>query len=190
MGVAPVLVRLNSKKAAGMPESSATTTAPSMPRPTRIVGVGGDEGVEGEQLHLPRKAVVPVTQLGQGVFAPKIHALKVGQTGHIFPPGTPAKGVEFVAADFALIGSGQIAVEDAGVNRLPVPLGPDGEVGEAVYAAFVGPVENLPVDQPPVAGQPDAAGSDAAQGKADLAGLFVAIEEVVHWVACLWEVGE
>jgi len=75
-------------------------------------------------------------------------------------------------------------VQNASVDCLPVPLGADGEVGEAVDAAFVGPVEYFPVDEPSVAGQTDAACADSTQWEADLTGFFVAVEEVFH-VGCL-----
>ena len=62
-------------------------------------------------------------------------------------------------------------MEHAHILDLVAFLDADSKVGEAIDAALAGPVKDLPIDEPAVARQADAAGADAAQRKADLAGL-------------------
>ena len=71
-------------------------------------------------------------------------------------------------------------MQDAGVDQLIALFDLDGKMRKAVDAALVGAVENFPVDEAPIAGQADAAGANAPQRKADLAGLGATVEEVVH----------
>ena len=106
----------------------------------------------------------------------------MGQSGKILAARPPAKRVEFRREHVTLKGHLQIAVEDTGVGQSVIVLSADGKVGEAVDAAFVGAVEDLPVDQASVAGQPDTAAADAPERKAYLAGFFVAIYEVIHLI--------
>ena len=73
-------------------------------------------------------------------------------------------------------GRKQIAVHHARVDGLSFALRLDAEVGKPVEASFVRAVENFPVAKTAGAVKPDAAGSDAADGKADfpavIAGVF------------------
>ena len=147
-----------------------------------VVFVGGDEGVEGGHPDLAGEGFVPVGELGEWELAAEVDALEVGQAGQVFAAGAPAECAEGRGDELALIGRVQVAVEDAGVGHLAVIFGADGEVGEAVYAAFVGTVEDFPVDEASVAGEADAAGADAAEREADLVGFFVAVDEVLHLV--------
>ena len=151
-------------------------------RDARIVLVGRDEGVKGGQLHLAGKGIIEIRQLGQRIFSTEVNAFEMGQSGKILAARPPAKRVEFRREQVTLKGHLQIAVEDTGVGQSVIVLSTDGEVGEAVDAAFVGAVEDFPVDQTSVAGQPDTAAADATEGETDLAGLFIAVNEVVHLI--------
>jgi len=147
---------------------------------TGVVLVGGDEGIEGGQLELAGEGVVAVRELGYGELTAEVDALEVGEAGQVFAAGAPAECAESGRDELSLVGGVQVAVEDAGVGDFAVVFGADGEVGEAVDAAFVGAVEDFPVDEASVAGEADAAGADAAEGEADLVGFFVAVDEVLH----------
>ena len=70
---------------------------------------------------------------------------------------------------------GQVAVQHPRVEYLAAALRLHGEVAVAVDAALVRAVEDLPVDQPAAAGQPDATGADAAERKRNLPQVFAGV---------------
>ena len=75
--------------------------------------------------------------------------------------------------------------EDAGRFDPAVPFGADGEMGTAVAETFPGVVEDLPVDEPAVAGQPDASGADSADGERDFAQSFTSQfhgKKILSWL--------
>ena len=109
----------------------------------------------------------------------KVTSVEMRDAGHRIAVGAEAEAVELPRARRAgrrpLIGT----VEDAGVEKPAVLLGLDGEMAVAVELMDVGPVADAPIDQPPAAGERDAARSDAAEREGDVASPRAAIDEAV-----------
>src|SRR5690606_14308249 len=123
-------------------------------------------------------------QLRQRIFAAKVHVRKMGQAGQILAPGSPAKCACLCARQFPLIGWLQVTVEDARRNDLALAVwfflfGSNGKVRKTIDAALVGTVEDFPIDQPPISSEANAAGTNAAQRKTNLACLGPTIEKIV-----------
>jgi len=73
-------------------------------------------------------------------------------------------------------------MQHARIQEFPCLLGLDCEVREPVNAPLIRAVVDLPVDQPAIAGKPDAAGADASQRKGDLVRppSMIGIRHILH----------
>ena len=138
---------------------------------------GGEIGFPGDK-RAPRREARPggKVRIGEGEFrrrefSVEHHVAEVGEPAERLLAGAPAETVIHRVAPPPFAGEigKQVAVEDAGRFDPSVPFGTDGEVGTAVAETFPGVVEDLPVDEPAVAGQADASGADSADGERDFA---------------------
>ena len=128
-----------------------------------------DERAEGGHAHLTGEAGVVELELGDREAADEGDVVEMRHAGHRIAVGAESVAVELPRARRSRRRSFIGPVEDAGVEELAVALGLDGEMAVAVELMDVRPVADAPVDQPPAAGERDAAGPDAAERKSDIA---------------------
>ena len=141
-----------------------------------VAVVEGNERVERGHRHGSGERRAGKIQVRERKLAAERHLLHVRGTRHAATLGAEAEPLGGAFHQLAGVLGGQVAVEDARVEQPPVAFGLDGEVAVAVDAALAGAVEDLPVDQPAAAGQPDAAGADAAERKRDLPQAVAAVD--------------
>ena len=149
-------------------------------REAGVLFIEGDEGVEGGHAEAAGELPLGEGEGGERELAAELHIPEVRHPCQVLASRPEAEANVLAGLARAVIGRGQVAVEDACVEHLAARLGLNGEVGEAVRAALVRPVEDLPVDQAAVAGEPNAAGPDAAEGEGDLCGIGAFVDEAVH----------
>ena len=147
-------------------------------RDAGVVRVAGDERVEGAQGDGAGELLVGEREGGDGKGALELHVGEVGKPAQRGARRAKAVAVQPGRAQAAGQRPGEVAVQHPRVHHLPRALSLYGEVAEAVDAALVGAVEDLPVDQSAVARQPDRAGTDPAERKRNLIQLGAAIGEV------------
>ena len=139
------------------------------------------EGVERGDGHGTGKRVVAQRERGDRKLAAEARRAEVWRRRQVAARRTRserrAPGACFQASG---VGWLKIPLQHARIEHLAVPLRLDGKVGVTVGAALVRPVEYLPVDQPPVAGQADAAAADAAERKRNLAGPRPLMDKLRH----------
>ena len=143
-----------------------------------VVGVARNERVEGAQGDGARELVVGERKSGDRKGALEFHVREVGQAAQGGARRAEAVAVQPGRAQAAGQRPGQVAVQHPRIHHFAAALRLHGKVAEAVHAALVRAVEDFPVDQPPVAGQPDRAGADPAERKRDLVEPGAAIGEV------------
>ena len=128
-----------------------------------------NQRVEGAQHDFAGEGFIAEGQPGERKLAVELHFAEVRQAGQQAFVCAEAVSGEAVAGLAEGGGSGvrrgHVAVQHAHVDQLAAAFGLDRQMAVAVVAAFVRAVHDLPVDQLPGAGKPDAAGADAAQRK-------------------------
>jgi len=151
------------------------------------VGFPGDERAPRREAHPAGEAGIGEGELRRRELAVELHVAEVGESAERLLAGAPAETVihRVVPSPFAGEVGEQVAVEDAGRFDPAVLFGADGEMGTAVAETFPGVVEDLPVDEPAVAGQPDASGADSADGERDFAQSFTSQfhgKKILSWL--------
>ena len=132
-------------------------------RQARVALVARDKRVEGAERHGAGKGGVVEIQRGHREAAVEAVALEMRHADERAATGAEAEAAVHLADESA---HGAVAigpVEQPRVDHPSTGLGLDCEMRQPVQAALGRPVEDLPVDQPPGAGKPDAARADAAQ---------------------------
>ena len=129
------------------------------------VRTSGDERAPGGQGGVAGEARVAEGPLADGELAAERHRAEVGQAAERVAVGAEAEaGEERLARAGEL--AREVAVEDAGVEHFAaLALRADGEVRHPVARALGRAVEDLPFGEVAVAGHPDAAGADSADGE-------------------------
>ena len=144
-------------------------------RQAGLAVVERDERVEGAQAGQAGEGRVAEIEAGQGELASEDPLLEVGRARHGLAVHAKAETgrahIPVGAAEWGL----DVACQDASIHQPAVFFGFDREMREAIGAALVWMVEDLPIDQPAVARQADAAGADPAQGEGNLTGLKAGI---------------
>jgi len=132
-----------------------------------IAVVEGNKGIERMEADAAGKLAVIELDGGEGKLADKLGGAEVRQALEAGAPDAEAEALPTGAAGGRRAGLGRMGVADqgAGVEQFSAGLSLNRKVRKAEMAALVGLVEDLPIDEGPVAGQPNRPAADPAEGK-------------------------
>ena len=149
-------------------------------RQAGVVFLQGDQRIERLERDCSRKCLIGEINPGQRIFAGKGCGTEMRYGRQQIARRAKAIATKIRADHFSHIGRRQVAVQDAGIDDVSLFFDFDGEVGKAVQAALIGPVEDLPVDQAAGARQADRAGADAAKWERNFVQMVTLVNKPAH----------
>ncbi len=145
-------------------------------RQARIVGIGRDKGAIGLQFYAHGQGGILQVHPGEGKLAAEGGRAHMRQAGATLAVDAKANAAVLRPACAIERGLGR-CLQHPCHRGLSLGARPDREKGIGHRHALVGAVKYLPIDQPATAGERDAAGADAAQGKGDAAELIALVDQ-------------